>query len=225
MSDFPIEQMDFPDNQENAEEYSCVMRDPETKMLDVQGQVVADVSSDLLQRGDDITIGYPDDLIVFWHFQGPTADCGLYSQGSILEADGKDFDITKYRQQGMDEGWYYPGQGTDTGHFGDLLEDNGMAVDQFENASFQDMANALSDRKGVLVAVDCEPIWGQPGGHALWVTGMEVTDDGTPVSVICNDSGRPDGREVAYPFSDFAEAWSNYGNMMVTTQQPLGSLS
>lgn len=170
-------------------------------------------------------IGYADELSDFWRFQGNTNDCGLYSQGGVLEADGQTFDIEKFRQQGMDGGWYTPQEGTYINHFGDLMEENGVEVTRYESASFQDMANELDQGHGVVVAVDCLPLWGQWGGHALWVTGMEVGEDGTPVSVICNDSGRPDGQEIAYPYEDFKMAWESYGNVMVATQDKLASLS
>lgn len=169
-------------------------------------------------------IGYPDELSEYWQYQGSTNDCALYSQGGVLEADGQAFDIEKYREQGEEGGWYTPDDGTYVNHFGDMLEENGVEVTRYEGATIQDMANELDQGHGVVVAVDCLPIWGEYGGHALWVTGMEVGEDSVPESVICNDSGRPDGQEISYPYGDFKSAWDMYGNIMVATQDKLASL-
>jgi hypothetical protein len=54
---------------------------------------------------------------------------------------------------------------------------------------------------------------------------MEVNSDGNPASVICNDSGRPDGRSIAYPADQFAQAWALQSNYMVATRSPLAALS
>jgi hypothetical protein len=104
---------------------------------------------------------------------------------------------------------------------GDLLAENGMSVNRYEDASIQDLANVLSMGKGIVTAVDCEPLWGEPGGHALWVTGLEVNQDGIPESVVCNDSGRPDGQAIMYPYDNFMQAWGAYNHMMVATVKPI----
>lgn len=176
--------------------------------------------------GEMREIGYPEEYSEYWHYQGMTNDCALYAQGEVLEADGQDFDIDKYREQGIDGGWYTPEEGTYLDGFGDLLEENGVAVNRYEDgATIQDMANEMDQGHGVVVAVDCLPIWGQPGGHALWVTGMDVGNDGVPTGIICNDSGREDGQQINYGYEDFKLAWDMYGNIMVATQEPLDCLS
>jgi hypothetical protein len=169
-------------------------------------------------------IGNPDELSEYWRYQGTTNDCALYAQGGILEAEGQPFDIDKYEQQGVDGGWFDPQEGTYIDHFGDLLEENGVPVTRYEGASIQDLAQELEQGHGVVVAVDCDPIWGEPGGHALWVTGIEVGGDGTPTSVFCNDSGREDGQEIAYPYDNFQQAWDRFGNIMTSTMNPLSVL-
>lgn len=169
-------------------------------------------------------VGFPDELAPYWHYQGYTNDCALYAQGGVLEADGKSFDIDKYREQAISDGSYDPEEGTYINRFGDLLESNGTEVNRYENATIQDMASELDQGHGVVVAVDCEPIWGEPGGHALWITGMEVGDDGVPISIISNDSGREDGQSIKYPFDNFMDAWGSYGNVMVSTVEGLQEL-
>jgi hypothetical protein len=166
-------------------------------------------------------IGNPEALKDYWQYQKGPYDCALYAQGGILEAMGQDFDLDTYRQQGIDGGWYSPDSGTYPDDIGKLLEENGVPTTRYEDATIQDMANELNDGHGVAVAVDCLPIWGEPGGHALWVTGLEVGQDGVPTDVICNDSGQPEGAGIAYPFDSFMQAWAGYDNLMVATQQPL----
>lgn len=162
-------------------------------------------------------IGNPEELSDHWKLQEGTTDCAIYAQGGVLEADGHDFDLEKYRDQGLEGGWYTPEDGTYLDHMGDLLEENGVSITRYDSASIQNMASELDQRHGVVVAADCLPIWGEPGGHALWVTGIEVGSDGVPVSVTCNDSGRPDGEAISYPFDDFKQAWGYFGNTMVAT--------
>jgi hypothetical protein len=170
-------------------------------------------------------IGYPEELSEYWHYQGQTQDCALYSQGGILDAEGQPMDIQKYEQQGIDGGWYTPEEGTFIPAFGELLNENGVPANLYEGANIQDLAGELAEGRGVVAAVDTQYLWGQPGGHALWVTGMEVGPDGVPTSVICNDSGREDGQACSYPLDQFLPAWSLYGNIMVSTDRTLSVLS
>ena len=153
-----------------------------------------------------------------------TNECALYAQGGVLEANGQPFDIERYRQQGMDGGWYNPDEGTYIDKFGYLLEDNGVPVTCYDHATMEDMAQELEQGHGVVVGVDTWPIWGEPGGHALWITGMEVGADGVPTQIICNDSGREDGCRIAYPYEDFKIAWDSLDNVMVATKNPLTAL-
>jgi hypothetical protein len=169
-------------------------------------------------------IGDPEELSEYWHFQGDTQDCALYAQGGILEAEGQPFDIVIFEQQGQEGGWFDPEYGTYVNHFGDLLDENGVPVTRYEGASIYDLAYELEQGHGVVVAVDTLPIWGEEAGHALWVTGIEVGPDGKPTSVICNDSGREDGRRIAYPYENFMQAWNMYGNIAVATKNQLSGL-
>lgn len=162
-------------------------------------------------------IGNPEELSEHWKFQEGPNDCALYAQGGILEAEGQTFDLEKFRDQGVEGGWYSPEAGTYLDHMGDLLEENGVSITCYNSASIQDMAGELEQGHGVVAAVDCLPIWGEPGGHALWVTGIDVGSDGVPVSVTCNDLGRQDGEALSYPFEDFKDAWASFGNTMVAT--------
>jgi hypothetical protein len=144
-----------------------------------------------------------------------------------LEAFGQNFDVEKYQQQGIEDGWYSPEGGTTVANFGDLLEENGVEVTHYDSgATIKDMAAELEQGHGVLVAVDTGRIWDdpEPGGHALVVTGIHVGPDGVPTEVICNDSGRPDGKVIAYSFEDFKASWEQYDNYMVATKDPIPNM-
>jgi hypothetical protein len=197
----PPENMDFSDGEQHFE-------------------ILSPLEVDITEEGIR-EIGDPEALKDYWQYQKGPYDCTLYAQGGILEAMGQDFDLDTYRQQGIDGNWYSPDSGTYPDDMGKLLEENGVPSTRYEGATIQNMANELKDGNGVAVAVDCLPIWGEPGGHALWVTGIEVGQDGTPTSVICNDSGQPEGAGIAYPFDSYMQAWAGYDNLMVATQQPL----
>jgi len=221
MSDFPPSDLpSFPDSTEPGAGEFLDIWDDSTQEESVLPPMDVDIMDEIPRE-----IGYSEELSEFWHYQGDTQDCALYSQGGVLEADGQLFDVVKYEQQGIEGGWYVPGEGTYMDHFGDLLEENGAAVTRYESATIQDMANELDRGHGVVVAVDCLPIWGEPGGHALWITGIEVGSNGTPTSVICNDSGREDGQQIAYPYEAFKLAWDSYGDTIVATKDQLSALS
>lgn len=174
-----------------------------------------------LESDQQREVGNPEALAQFWHYQGDTMDCALCAQGGILEAMGHEFDIEKYRQEGQEGGWYVPGEGTYLQNIGDLLEKHGVPVNRYEYASADDLVNEVGQGHGVVAAIDTEPLWGEPGGHAVWVTGIEMGPDGKPAAVICNDSGRPDGQRIAYPYDSFMEAWSRTNNTLVATREPL----
>lgn len=193
--------------------------DPEDNLPEDSDSIWDDNTDLSWDDGQDI--GFPEDFSGYWHYQGDSQDCALYAQGGILEAAGQEFDIEKFQQQGIDGGWYDPVDGTDLDHMGDLLLENGIPATYTEGASVDDLADALKDGRGVVVAVDCLPIWGEPGGHALWITGIEVDEEGNPTNIICNDSGRDDGQRIAYPLEDFQQSWDWFGNRMVMTNSPL----
>ena len=220
MSDFT----DFPEPIEPSSTDSGPYKDIWEDNEQNPDAVLPPVESDLLEH-ETRKIGQPEELDEFWHYQGLTNDCGLYAQGGVLEADGQTFDLERYKQQGQDGGWYNPDDGTYVDSFGELWKENDMPANRYDNATIQDMAGELDQGHGVVVAVDVEPLWGTPGGHALWVTGMEVGDNGVPTNIICNDSGRDDGSSFQYPYESFKEAWGIQNNLMVATQNPISALN
>lgn len=166
-------------------------------------------------------IGNPKILAQYWKLQEGPNDCALFAQGCILEASGVPFDFDLFVKQGMQDSSYDPNKGTTASEVGNILEKNGLETDRYQGASIQDLALEVGNQKGVIVAVDCEPLWGVQDGHALWVTGIEVDSDGKPINIIANDTGKEDGQAIKYPYQDFMDAWSGFGNLMVVTKDPL----
>jgi len=186
--------------------------------------IARDVS--VVDEGELQEIGNPEILTPYWRQQTGPNDCALYAQGGVLEADNQPFDIDQYREQGTDEGWYTPEDGTYLDGLGRLMEKNGVDVTRYDTgATLDDLANELEQGHGVVVAVDTELLWGQSGGHAIWVTGLEVSADDIPVEVVCNDPGRPDGQGIHYPFEAFQASWDALGNVTVATAKPLSAFT
>ena len=198
----------------SPEEVDFFQESSDTQVLPVREESI-------LEQDDTRMIGNPELAENYWRYQDGPNDCALYAQGGVLDAAGVPFDIDRYRAQGTDAGWYSYDTGTTVDGMGELLEMNGVPADYVDGASIQDMARALNDGKGVVAVVDCDPLWGEPGGHALWVTGIEVDDAGQPITVFCNDSGNPDGQGIGYPYDNFQAAWDFLGDGMVVTQNSI----
>ena len=185
---------------------------------DAPGQL--DAHADRASR----TLGQPEQSAQNWRLQEGPNDCALYAQGGILDRFGVPFDINTYRAEAQKAGYYTPETGTRPDGMGDLLERHGVAVKRYDGATMQDLATEVQQGHGVVAMVDCAPLWGpdQEGGHALWVTGVNVDSaTGKVESVVCNDSGRPDGKAITYPADAFAEAWKHFNNRLLCTVKPM----
>lgn len=171
-------------------------------------------------------VGNSEELAKYWKLQEGRKDCGIYAQAGVLEANGKAKGIDDLRQQAVLDGSFTSKRGMNPSRLGDLLEANGVEVTKYEVASFQDMERELQMGNGVITAVGTDPLWGgrDGDGHALWITGMELDKNGNPINIISNDSGRPDGKAIKYPYEDFKQAWLQYHNQMIATKNPLNML-
>jgi len=171
------------------------------------------------------TLGHPEKSAQHWRLQEGPNDCALYAQGGILDRFGVPFDINTYRAEAQQAGYYTPDTGTTPDGVGDLLERHGVAVKRYDGATMQDLANEVQQGHGVVAMVECTPLWGLDGldkGHALWVTGVNVNNtNGRVESVVCNDSGLPNGKAITYPADAFAEAWKHIDYRMVCTEKPM----
>jgi uncharacterized Zn-binding protein involved in type VI secretion len=68
--------------------------------------------------------------------------------------------------------------------------DVGLSTDQPQ--SYENIAQALSEGRGVITANDVSVLWGgeYAGSHAVVVTGMEFDQNGRATTVIYNDTGK-----------------------------------
>jgi hypothetical protein len=172
-------------------------------------------------------VGNPVADSKYWQQQHEN-DCAVMAQADVYNA------ITGHHlteQQALDivtqHGWY--NDGTTLEDTGKLLSFLGIPVHQTMNASFQDLYSAVQQGKQVIVGLNANEIWSPyhdsatgapveqtPAGHAVWVTGIDKAPDGS-VKVILSDTGIPGGRMEAVDAADFMNAWSDFGNFMVTT--------
>ena len=111
---------------------------------------------------------------------------------------------------------------------GNLLEANGIPVERKHGCSVVEMFDALNSGEKVIVGLDANEIWepqvdefGNPveqpdQGHAVWVTGIQMDDNGQ-LDVVLNDSGVSDGAGKTVPMKHFLNAWDDYGNFATIT--------
>ncbi len=154
--------------------------------------------------------------------------CAIKSQQLILKAHGHDISETELRNEAMVNGWYTPGQGTLKEDVGNLLENHGMNVKHFEQASIDQLSNEIVQGHNVIVAVDSGELWnpgidetfediisGEQPDHALLVSGFLIDPFTAEESVLLTDPGTGDVC-ADYPIDQFAEAWDDSGNFMIS---------
>lgn len=173
------------------------------------------------------TVGDPMGLARYARPQKHDSSCAIVAQGCLIELfTNKPFDEERLMDQAIKEGWFIregSEAGTPPDKLGRLLELHGVGYRSLRGASIDNLKEALADGKGVLVAVNVMPLWGQDGGHALWVTGLDL-DKGL---VYCNDSGsrdssnKWDGASKPYSLADFEEAWDVSMRRAIVTDEPV----
>lgn len=166
---------------------------------------------------DDIQQEFPD-------------TCAIKSQQIILESHDINVSEQDLVEESIDKGWYVPGQGgTMPEDVGNLLEEHGMTVNHFENATIDDIASELAKGHQVIVGVDSGELW-QPGhfetfedffklggaDHALIVSGIQVNPLTSEREVVLTDPGTG---EVAhtYTIDQFEDAWDDSDNFMISS--------
>lgn len=154
--------------------------------------------------------------------------CAIKSQQLILESNGFDISESELRDEAIINGWYSPGYGTPMEDVGNLLENHGMEVHRYQNASVEDIAHELSQGHQVIVGVDSGELWnagpdetfedifyGEQADHALLVSGFVVDPMTAETNMLLTDTGT--GEMYAdYPVSQFEDAWNDSGNFMVS---------
>ena len=154
--------------------------------------------------------------------------CAIKSQQLILESYGIDVSEQDLRNEAIKYGWYAPGLGTPMEDVGNLLENHGMEVHRYVNASVSDISNELSKGHQVIVGVDSGELWnagigetfedlifGEQADHALIVSGIVVDPFTAEQNILLTDPGTGDVC-MEYSVGQFEEAWDDSGDYMVS---------
>lgn len=167
---------------------------------------------------DDIQQEFPD-------------TCAIKSQQIILESHDINVSEQDLVEESIDKGWYVPGQGgTMPEDVGNLLEEHGMTVNHFDNATIDDIASELAKGHQVIVGVDSGELW-QPGhfesledffklggaDHALIVSGMQVNPLTSEREVLLTDPGTGEVTHT-YTMDQFEDAWDDSDNFMISAE-------
>ena len=97
-----------------------------------------------------------------------------------------------------------------------VLAHYGVSGKHIDSASLKALEQVLGNDGAVIVSLNAETIWDEPGDrsvpdHAVVVTGVD-TDAGI---VHLNDSGSEDGADEQISLDTFTAAWQTSGNEMV----------
>lgn len=167
---------------------------------------------------DDIQQEFPD-------------TCAIKSQQIILESHDINVSEQDLVEESIDKGWYVPGQGgTMPEDVGNLLEEHGMTVNHFDNATIDDIASELAKGHQVIVGVDSGELW-QPGhfesledffklggaDHALIVSGIQVNPLPSEREVLLTDPGTGEVTHT-YTMDQFEDAWDDSDNFMISAE-------
>jgi len=167
---------------------------------------------------DDIQQEFPD-------------TCAIKSQQIILESHDSNVSEQDLVEESIDKGWYVPGQGgTMPEDVGNLLEEHGMTVNHFDNATIDDIASELAKGHQVIVGVDSGELW-QPGhfesledffklggaDHALIVSGIQVNPLTSEREVLLTDPGTGEVTHT-YTMDQFEDAWDDSDNFMISAE-------
>jgi len=174
--------------------------------------------------------GNPEADESHWHMQAHPDTCAVVSQEYIIKSfTHEDLNENELVNEAIENGYYFPGQGTPLYDVGNLIEDHGIPIEKSVNNRFQDLIDKLENGQKVIVGVDANEIWHNSpveqlidlffvpeANHAVEVIGY---DDSTG-RVILNDPGNPEGRGYEVSKEDFLDAWDDSNNFMVWTENP-----
>ena len=191
-------------------------------------------SPESLQENSGI-IGTPDMDVQYWQPQTTNFTCAVQAQRGIIEAfTGEHVSEAQLVYEATANGWL-----TDRGmsplDAGSLLELHGIDCHSKSGATIEDLMSELAQGHKIIVGVDSGEIWrddfpledffGQSADHAIWVTGVDMTDPAHP-KVIINDSGdAANGAGKAYDLALFKDAWQDSGFFYVATDDAPSDMS
>ena len=157
---------------------------------------------------------------------GESCLCSLECEKYILNRYGIQFDEQEMLQNAIQNGWQKQ-CGTALHNVGRHLESQGLVLTREYKATIEDIAKALNDNKGVIVAVDGGELLGdrtaervedilvgpQPD-HIVVVLGYDAENQ----IVTIYDPNSPN-LEDSYPLAQFTDAWNDSKNYLITIYQ------
>ena len=184
------------------------------------------VSEDDVQAG---VVGSPDSDAQFWQPQTTAFTCAVQAQRGIIEAfTGEEVSEAQLVYDATANGWLTEG-GMSPYDVGNLLELHGIPCHAETGATVEELIAELAQGHKVIVGVDSGELWqndsplddffDENADHAIWVTGVDLSDPSNP-KVIINDSGNTnDGGGKAYDLNLFEDAWKDSGFFYVSTDE------
>jgi hypothetical protein len=182
---------------------------------------------------DPVDYGDPLTDSIYWREQAGTASCAVVAQISVYES------LTGYRISEADacdyaeyQGWFDPNTGTQPADMGNILSALGVATYGGFDSTLNQLATALWNGDKPIVSLDANEIWSaqrdrygnaieqSDAGHAVWVTGIDIKPNNS-INIILNDSGTPLGQSEVVSYTDFYNAWHDFGFQMVVADNPL----
>ena len=177
------------------------------------GMDISDVLQDMGEASPDTEFadfyGPSESDSDVWHMQQHGDTCAIVCQEFILKEFGIDVTEDELRDIAIQNGYYYPGEGTTLFDIGALLEHYNIEVDMTLKSDIPDVIEKLSNGHKVIVALDYNEIlhssdleqlidaWGfiEPN-HAVVITGYDFTDPNSP-KIFLNDPGSFSGKNFS----------------------------
>lgn len=166
------------------------------------------------------TIGTPEADRAFRHYQTGETCAIVCEQGILHKHTGQDFGEEDLTEKARVNGWWIEDEGTPIGYVGSLLEVHGVPVLRWPGgtADLGHLQHELSQGHDVIVGVNARLLYRRDvtGGHALWVTGIDIKE-GRPTRVWVNDPNP--GQPESYEINHFMAAWNGTSGLrtMVST--------
>jgi Peptidase_C39 like family len=170
--------------------------------------------------------GNPAAAAPYWRHQ-TSSDCGEMSVadvvGQVTGDEPTEQQITTMAQNTRSTvhsgSMWAPGEYTSNGDLTVLLARYAIEA-VASHSSIQALEQDLADGQKVIVGLNDETIWNEPGDrtnedHFVVVTGVDTRAD----VVHLNDSGSRKGRDEQVPVATFETAWSTSHNFIVVTTQ------
>lgn len=214
-----------PESEQDLEDF--LLPEIGFNIINSKGHMNSEINSDYNVSFGQLT---PEDI----HQKYPDT-CAIKSQQIILESVGIEISEDELLVESIEKGLYIPGQGgTSMPDVGVLLEDHGMTVSRFVNASIDDLALELAKGHHIIVGVDSGELW-EPGrwesfedyighlvdsggaDHALIVSGIQINPLTAEREVILTDPGTGEIAQT-YTVEQFLDAWDDSANFMVIAE-------